>query len=302
MKTGSERIVIFLEKSLVLIGGDLRNVKLAEMLAEDEYTIHTFGLENADSLRDKKNIKHYNTLHEAIEKSNIIVGPTPLSTNNREINMLFSSEKIFLDEFLKEINTGKTLIAGNIKDAYLEQINNNGGKSIDLFKRQELSVLNAISTAEGAISIAINETTRTVHGSNVLIMGFGRVGKVLAKMLDGMGANVYCEARKNVDLAWAKAYGYNPIHLNNLDANLDKFDIIINTIPFMILNADRLDKVKKGCFIIDLASNPGGLDRKAAKQKGIKFDWALSLPGRIAPVTSAEFIKETLYNILIEIQ
>ena len=46
-------------------------------------------------------------------------------------------------------------------------------------------------------------------------------------MLSGIGANVYCEARKNVDLAWIKAYGYNPIHLNDLEKHLNKFDIII---------------------------------------------------------------------------
>ena len=71
----------------------------------------------------------------------------------------------------------------------------------------------------------MEETQRTLHGSNVLVMGFGRIGKVLAKMLDGIGAKVYCEARKNEDISWIKAYGYNPIHLNDLDENV-KFSLI----------------------------------------------------------------------------
>jgi dipicolinate synthase subunit A len=121
-------------------------------------------------------------------------------------------------------------------------------------------------------------------------------------MLSGIGAKVYCEARKNEDIAWIKAYGYEPIHLNDLDSHLSKFDIIINTIPFQILDNDRLDLLKKDIVIIDLASNPGGVDRKAAKEKNLKLIWALSLPGKVAPVTSAEFIKETLYHALKEMQ
>jgi len=87
---------------------------------------------------------------------------------------------------------------------------------------------------------------------------------------------------------------------NDLDKYLEKFDIIINTIPFQILDKNRLDLLKKDIVIIDLASNPGGVDRKAAKEKNIKLIWALSLPGKVAPVTSAEFIKETLYHALKE--
>jgi dipicolinate synthase subunit A len=131
-------------------------------------------------------------------------------------------------------------------------------------------------------------------------MGFGRIGKVLANMLDGIGAKVYCEARKDEDIAWIKAYGYNPIHLNDLNEHLGKFDIIINTIPFQVLDKDRLELVNPEVVIIDIASNPGGVDRFAAKQKGIKLIWALSLPGKVAPISSAEFIKETIYHILEE--
>ena len=67
------------------------------------------------------------------------------------------------------------------------------------------------------------------------------------------------------------------------------------------MDENRLRNVKKECTIIDLSSNPGGVDRNAARRMGLKMIWALSLPGRVAPMTSAEFIKETLYHILKEI-
>ena len=134
------------------------------------------------------------------------------------------------------------------------------------------------------------------------MLGFGRIGKVLSNMLKGLGANVACEARKNSDLAWIKAYGYEPIPLSTLRDNLNRFDIIINTIPFQILDEERLNLVKKESIIIDLASNPGGVDRRAAREKNLKVIWALSLPAKVAPLTSAEFIKETLYHALKEMQ
>ena len=144
----------------------------------------------------------------------------------------------------------------------------------------------------------MEETIKTLHSSNILILGFGRIGKTLANMLKGIGANVYCEARKNEDLAWIKTYGYEPITLDNLNENLNKFDIIMNTIPSLILKEKEINCLKKDCLLIDLASSPGGIDIKAAKENKIKTIWALALPGKVAPLTSAEFIRDTIYNIL----
>lgn len=63
-------------------------------------------------------------------------------------------------------------------------------------KREELAVLNTIATAEGAIEIAIANTNKILHGSNVLVLGFGRIGKVLARKLAGLSTKVTCAARK----------------------------------------------------------------------------------------------------------
>ena len=189
-----------------------------------------------------------------------------------------------------------------IIDTFRKKFEAKNVEYIDLIKREEFSVLNAISTAEGTIEIMIRETQRTIHGSKVLVMGFGRVGKVLSDKLAGIGADVYCEARKNEDIAWIKTYGYKPVKLSELNDYLNQFEIIINTIPFQVLDEERLEFVKKDAVLIDLASNPGGIDRNAAKNKKLKLIWALSLPGKVAPITSAEFIKETLDNVLKELK
>lgn len=286
-----------MNKKITIIGGDLRIVKLAEMLSKDGFEVYSFGMEKAERIE----ITRCYTLEEATQKSDIIISSLPLSSNGVTINMPFSEQKIEWKELIRHLQ-GKTFIAGAIRQEVYQFAEGKDIRIIDLLKREELSVLNAISTAEGAIQIAISETVKTLHGSNILILGFGRIGKILAKMLDGMGAHVSCEARKNSDLAWIKAYGYEPIPLKDLDNNLNRFDIILNTIPFVVIDQHNIDQIKKDTLIIDLASNPGGVDKAEVKKREIKFVWALSLPGKVAPVTSAQYIKETLYNVLEEIE
>lgn len=289
-----------MKKSISVVGGDLRIVKLIQMLVSDGYTVYTYGLEMAEELINLEGVEMCPTVEEAINASEVIIGPIPVSSDRRNLSMPFSNIKLPVEEFINKF-TAKNLIAGTILEEYKKILVEKNVNYIDLLKREEFSVLNTISTAEGTLQIAMEETQRTVHGSNVLVMGFGRIGKVLAKMLDGIGAKVFCEARKNEDIAWIKAYGYSPIHLNNLNEHLGDFDIIINTIPFQILDSERLNLVKKDAVLIDIASNPGGIDRKAAKEKDLKVIWALSLPGKVAPLTSAQFIKETIYHVLKEI-
>ena len=79
-------------------------------------------------------------------------------------------------------------------------------RGLDQAENNTADGISVISTAEGAINVAINNTKFTLHGANVLVLGFGRVGKVLAQKLQGMGANVYCEARKKSDLSLITAY------------------------------------------------------------------------------------------------
>lgn len=289
-----------MENSISVIGGDLRSIKLIELLSQERKKIYTYGFDLADEFIDNKNIIQCKTYKDAISKSNVIIAPIPFSSDRKNLLMTFSEDKILISEFLKNID-GKIVLGGNFSEEVRNDFDNRNVKYIDLIKREEFSVLNAISTAEGTIEIILRETQRTLHGSKVLVMGFGRVGKVLSDKLAGIGAKVFCEARKNEDIAWIKAYGYNPIELKELDKYIGDFEIIVNTIPFEVLDSDKLDLVKKDVLLIDLASNPGGIDRKTAKDKKLKLIWALSLPGKVAPITSAEFIKETLDNVLEEL-
>ncbi len=287
--------------NFAIIGGDLRIIKLAKMLADEGNTVYTFGLEKAEELKGHENIVFTEKLSKAIpEDVEIVIGPIPFSSNGVNINAPFSNNEISIRELVHYLNA-KILIAGSIMPEVYNMANDEYVEIIDIMKREELAVLNTISTAEGTIEIAIANTNKIIHGSKVLILGFGRIGKVLARKMAGLSAKVTCAARKDEDLAWIRAYGHNETNINTLSDNLGEFDIIINTVPHLILNKERLQYVKEDCLLIDLASNPGGIDKKEVKERNLKLIWALALPGKVAPVTTAEFIKDTIYNILKEV-
>ena len=168
-------------------------------------------------------------------------------------------------------------------------------------EREELAILNTIATAEGAIEVAINNTDRILQGANVLVLGFGRVAKIVANKFSNLSAKVTCSARKKTDLAWIEAYGYNSLDINDMVYYLKDFDIIINTVPQVIINERELKHMNSNVLLIDLASTPGGFDSKTAINMGLKYVWALALPGKVAPKTSAKIIKETIGNTLEEI-
>ena len=287
--------------NFAVIGGDLRMIKLTQMLAKDGNIIYTYGLEKAEELKGNQNIIFSEKLSKAIpENVEVVIGPIPFTSNGKTINAPFSDKEISIRELIHYLNA-KILIAGSLTPEIYEMIDDEYIEMIDIMKREELAVLNTISTAEGAIEIAISNTNKIIHGSKILILGFGRIGKVLARKLAGLSARVTCAARKDEDLAWIRAYGHMATNINFLGENLSEYDIIMNTVPHQILTEERIKYVKEDCLLIDLASNPGGIDKRAAKNRNLKLVWALALPGKVAPVTTGEFIKDTIYNILKEI-
>ena len=161
-------------------------------------------------------------------------------------------------------------------------------------------IKNAVPTAEGAIEIAMCETAITLNDSKCLVIGYGRIGKVLAKLLQSLGSDVYVSARKYSDLAWIDVNGYKSVHNDNLKSVANNFDVIFNTAPALILDEDILKTISSDCVVIDLASKPGGVDFEKARDLGLKVIWALSLPGKCAPLSSGKIIKETILNILHE--
>ena len=236
-------------KRFAIIGGDLRNIKLAEFLSEDECDVKIYGFENVEI--KNQDIMTVGTLEDALCSTDVVIGPVPCSLDDHTLNCTYFNKNIFINELFRLMDKDQIFIAGRISEKIIHLAESCSVYWYDILEREEMSVLNAIPTAEGAIQIAMEELHITLHDSNTLVLGYGRIGKILAKMLQGIGANVYVEARKYHDIAWIESYGYKPIHLNNIYNNLNKFDVIFNTIPYIVLDTPELEKVRKDCVLID---------------------------------------------------
>lgn len=147
------------------------------------------------------------------------------------------------------------------------------------------------------MQIAMEELATTIFGLNVLVIGYGRIAKVLARTFASLGANVTVSARKFSDLAWIEVGGYRPAHTGALEEVIGDSQLIVNTVPAAVLNEELLGRVRKGCLLIDLASKPGGIDFNTANKLGLKAIWALSLPGKVAPISAGRIIYDTIQNI-----
>ena len=279
------------------MGGDLRSSRLGEMLEESGHQVIYYALEGG------KMGGQYNRVanaYEAAFQGDILVGPVPLTTDGITLNTPLHVGDVFLSEFVSRIPKGKIFIAGNIPDTVRATLEENGVVVEDLLARDDLAILNSVPTAEGAIQIAMEELPVTIQGLNVLVTGYGRVGKTLCGDLKSLGAHVWVCVRNPKDTAYATASGLLPCNYGNVYDVLPKISLLYNTVPKQVINRGILERLPKNCLIIDVASNPGGVDWEAAQELEIRVIKALSLPGKVAPVTAAENMLAVIFNIIAE--
>lgn len=285
-------------RTYAVIGGDLRQVHLAGLLADDGCSVLTVGFDReVDVSPDVLRVK---SAAEAVAKSDCVILPLPYTADGVTVNAPFARTPIPLEEIWGAAHQNQLVTGGKFTPEVFAAAKKDGFHAVDYYEREELAVSNTIPTAEGAIQIAMEETPFTIHGSKCLVTGYGRVSKTLSRSLLALGADVTVSARKCADLAWIRAQGFTPLHISALEKAIGSFDIVFNTVPAVILTENLLTRLKKGCLLLDLASKPGGVDFETAGRLGVKTIWALSLPGKVAPHTSGAIIRDTILNIISE--
>ncbi|MCL2843347.1 MAG: dipicolinate synthase subunit DpsA [Oscillospiraceae bacterium] len=282
--------------TFAVIGGDMRQVKLASLLAKDGHQVSAFAMEQARP----EGVTLAPTLNAAVADAACVVFPLPLSRECRTISTPLSDTVLTISEAFAALTPAQTVCGGRIDADTFALAADHGLTLLDYYAREELVIANAVATAEGAIQVAMDGTPTILTGTNALVLGFGRIGKVLAHRLRALGVHVTVSARKFADLAWITAYGYRGIPTDTLTEHLPGQQLVFNTIPYLILDAARLRRLDPGTTLIDLSSKPGGIDFSAAAALGLKTIWALGLPGEVAPVSAAAMIRDTIYNILSE--
>ncbi len=244
------------------------------------------------------------TAIEAVRGSLAVILPLPSAADNSTVSMPLGGVPLkftTLAEIMAQ-NGVKYVCGGKLPENFAALCAERGIKTFDYYESDAFSVANAIPSAEGAIEIAMRELTVTLNGSSALVIGYGRIGKVLSRLLSRLGVTVTASARKPSDLAWICADGHIPAETGKLCEVLQgaRFDVIFNTVPHTVLGEAELLKIPLGTLIVDLASRPGGVDIAAADRMKHNVIWALSLPGKVAPVTSGKIIANAVTSRLLE--
>jgi dipicolinate synthase subunit A len=279
------------EIKISVLGGDYRYKILKELLIEDGYAVSSFGSDFIDD--------NVNDIDALLKGCNVLVAPIPLSKDGK--NVFLSGYTLKISDLLEKLKYSGTnaLIGGVVSDDVKKRAGEYGFKAYDFFDFEEVSVANAIPTAEGAVMTAMRESERIIFGSNCLVIGYGRCGKVLSQELKGLGANVAVTYRKEGDGAYISAYGLNPVRFSEMNCCITKYDFIFNTAPSLVLDAALLKRLKQKPVIIDIAQAPGGVDYNTARALNIKALYCPGLPGRFAPRTAAEILKKTIIDIAL---
>lgn len=279
-----------------IIGGDLRQIYLAKKLQKDKNEVFVCGFENFVDF-DKLKLKSLK-MSDLISSSKYIILPVPASRNKKVINAPFSNADIVLSEKLFSNLKNKVVFAG-IVSSLIEDVKPSGLYIRDYYQREDFLIPNALLTAEGAVSIALKEYGKSIFSSRCLVVGFGRIGKILAKLLKNMGAKVTVSARSVKDISLAKISGFETTNVSKINEKAD-FDLIFNTVPALVPDAAVLSFLSSARMIIDLASAPGGTDKFAAEELGIKLIPALGIPGKCFPEAAGEIIADVIYKMIEE--
>ena len=278
-----------MDRCIGVIGGDRRQAELARLLAAEGHRVFTYGLDRwgADSAVD---------LAEAAA-AEVVVLPLPLCSGEGVLNL--EGGIVATDELFRLLRPEQRILAGLVKPQQYREAEAHGVKLEDYFLREEVTVANAALTAEAAVQVAMDQLECSMLGLECLVLGFGRIGKLLCHRLQGMGARVSASARTAGDLAWIRVYGWNDLETQYLDGKLSDFGVVFNTIPALVLEESLLRQLPGYCLCIELASTPG-IDPAAAEKLGIPYLWARSLPGRVKPRAAAKILRDSIDYILME--
>ncbi|MEH6942600.1 dipicolinate synthase subunit DpsA [Bacillus sp. JJ722] len=282
---------------VAIIGGDARQIEVIKALHASKTTLFLIGFENLSI--DLNNVTKLKLNEMNFKNADVLIFPVPGIDLHGKIEASYSDSELTISKDFLSSTRQDCLILTGVKTTFIsELLAKDERKTIALFERDDVAILNSIPTAEGTLMLAIQHTSRTIHGSNVLVLGFGRIGFTIARIFSRIGANVSVMARTQTHLARIIEMGYSPITSESLQEQIHQYDLCINTVPAPILTADIIKSMDTSTLIIDLASKPGGTDFEFAKKREIKTLWPLGLPGKTAPQTAGEILANTIIEVL----
>lgn len=294
---------------ITVAGGDARALAVARRLAETVCAVRTYALgEEGGEGRHALPVTACPSFWEAWAGSTVLVLPLPATRDGETVFCpLAPAAAVGLAELARAVSNtaqrnGKAplIFGGCLPGAWREALEKAGGRVVDYFDREDVQIRNAQITAEGAVMTAMELLDVTLMGASVTVVGYGRIGQLLSRLLRAMGAEVTVVARRAESRAWAVSDGCRAVDVTELGEACRPSVVVFNTAPTPLLDGTVLDLPKSCVAVIDLASLPGGVSatvEKAVSQRGWpRVVRALSIPGRYAPVTAGQVIADAIMD------
>lgn len=280
-----------MERTIFIAGGDGRQKAAAERIWADGAEVFLFGFAPEDRLTPG--------VAAQLFQSDLVLLPLPSTDENGCLWAPAMEQKLSLAQLWSLLRPEQKIFGAMLPDRLLRSAAERGLRILDYGQREEFVLRNASITAENALQLAMDALPRTLRGANCLVLGYGRIGKFLARSLKALGAETTVAARKAQDRVLAEMEDLRACSFETL-----KWDalhtVIFNTVPHLVLDRTALERLPKDCLCIDLASKPGGMDFAAAEELGIRAIHALGLPGKLAPESAGAAIWDTVRRILEE--
>ena len=271
---------------LCVIGGDLRARWLAKLLSAKGYAVRTLGVEPEDEqTADVGNADALLFAYPHSARDGVIPTLNGLTVHARDVLALAKGGALVLH-------------GAGLKDA---PANGKRLRAIAYADDEAFVQANAEISAEAAVYEAMGRTESALHGMTVLVTGYGRFGRALAKRLHALGAKVWVGARRADSLRLACSDGMRSLCYRDLSIVAGSVELLLNTVPAHVLGAEALAALPRATPILELASAPYLLDAEQAKERAPFYEILPALPARYAPKAAANALLQTIEKTLAEV-
>ncbi|CAN7719052.1 dipicolinate synthase subunit DpsA [Variovorax sp. LjRoot290] len=268
---------------IAIVGGDRREQEIARCAVAAGAQVRAYGFPWPE--QGIAGVRHTANAREALEGADIALFPIPGIAPDGALFAPQCAQRIIPDSAMLGGMRRPGHIVLGWADAKLKAHCEAIGITLHEYEWDEdLMLLRGPAIVEGMLKVLIENTDITIHKAKVCLVGQGTIGSLVTHTLLALGARVHVAARNAVQRAAAHAAGAESHELPALADVLPDTDIVIASVPARVLGRELLEKLPPHALLVDLAAPPGGIDRDAAQELGLKFVWARGLGAR-APIT-----------------
>ena len=271
------------QQTIAIVGGDRREQEIARQAGTTGADVRAFGFPWPE--KGIADVTRAKDASSALKGANIALFPIPGMSPEGALFAPTAQTPIVPDHaMLSGMRPPAHIILGWANDALKAHCKSLSIKLHEYEWDVELMLLRGPAIVEGMLRAIIENTDITIHGSRVCVVGQGTIGSLVTRWMVALGAHTHVAARNAVQRAAAHVMGARSHPLEELSSLAPELDTIISTVPAQIVGRDVLAGLPGHALLVDLAAPPGGIDRDAAKELGLKFIWARGMGSR-APVT-----------------